>query len=417
MKKLLALLMAAALILMPAFAFASSDDENKGTQVTNTGGISLGTIGGFKGSHEVTNTEVTNTGGIDLGTIGAREEKTVESAEVTNTGGINLGTIGGYTGSHEVESTEVTNTGGIDLGTIGGYTGSHEVESTEVTNTGGIDLGTIAPREDEAIENKQVTAVEIDLGTVKERHDKEIENVSVVNNGEINLSLLSYAAKEITQSNVVPVGDINLAIAQFNAPDIRGQIPVEVEPFYANLFTFAGEAGRAQMVAMTDVSLAGFVRRQYEIIGALVTAFEQAGIPVEVDELSGMVRIDAALLYDTNEYQVTSQGKATLSEVFRIYCAVLAQEEYRDEIAHVIIAGHTDNAGTYEYNVGLSQRRAEAAKEFCLSPECGVEDLDWLAPRLEAQGYSYDRLIFNADGTVNMDASRRVEIGFTLKMD
>ena len=42
---------------------------------------------------------------------------------------------------------------------------------------------------------------------------------------------------------------------------------------------------------------------------------------------------------------------------------------------------------------------------------------DWLAERVAAQGYSYDRLIFNADGSVNMDASRRVEIGFTLKMN
>ena len=61
----------------------------------------------------------------------------------------------------------------------------------------------------------------------------------------------------------------------------------------------------------------------------------------------------------------------------------------------------------------LSQRRAEAVKEYCLE----ILD-DTYRNKMEklaiAKGYSFNNPIYSADGEVDMEASRRVAISFTL---
>ena len=70
-----------------------------------------------------------------------------------------------------------------------------------------------------------------------------------------------------------------------------------------------------------------------------------------------------------------------------------------------------------EIGFPLTRAAAEAYRLDRLSEECGVEDIDWLTPRLVAEGHAYDELIRNADGTENKAASRRVEIGFTINLE
>ena len=245
----------------------------------------------------------------------------------------------------------------------------------------------------------------------------EIEDIDVEPIGDISVNLGGYETHEIQGIDVRPLEQIKVELQAYDVPDISDIAPVELQPFYVDLVSYMGQAQRAQLSGLSEMEVAGLVQRQYDLIGDLNAAFELAGIQASIDPVTGMIPINAGLLYATNEYQVTDAGKQILRDVFRVYCQVLSGEKYRDFISNVIIAGHTDTDGSYEYNVTLSQNRADAVKAFVLSDECGVDDIDWLSSRLVAEGHSYDDLIYNSDGTENKDASRRVEIGFTINLE
>ena len=146
-------------------------------------------------------------------------------------------------------------------------------------------------------------------------------------------------------------------------------------------------------------------------------AFAMARIDLHIDPVTGTIPIDSSLLYGTDEYEVTEEGKAVLRDIFGVYCSVLSQEKYRGFVSRIVIVGHTDTAGSYDYNLELSQKRAEAVRDFCLSDECGIENVEWLRILLDAEGHSYDEPVYEADGSVNMDASRRVEIQFKIDLE
>lgn len=70
---------------------------------------------------------------------------------------------------------------------------------------------------------------------------------------------------------------------------------------------------------------------------------------------------------------------------------------------NVEIAGHTDNRGSDEYNMHLSQHRAEAVREYLISK--GVA-----ADRLTAKGYGESQPIVDNNTDVNRLKNRRVEL-------
>lgn len=70
------------------------------------------------------------------------------------------------------------------------------------------------------------------------------------------------------------------------------------------------------------------------------------------------------------------------------------------------------------FNLELSQKRAlEVAKYFLSENEkvLDEETIENIRSIITANGRSYSNPIYNDDGSVDMDASRRVEIKFRLK--
>jgi OOP family OmpA-OmpF porin len=88
--------------------------------------------------------------------------------------------------------------------------------------------------------------------------------------------------------------------------------------------------------------------------------------------------------------------------------------QYRDEIAKVgefmkqystttaIIEGHTDNVGGYDYNMKLSQQRADNVVAY-LVKNFGIE-----SSRLEAKGYGYTRRIAYNSTPEGRQKNRRI---------
>ena len=63
--------------------------------------------------------------------------------------------------------------------------------------------------------------------------------------------------------------------------------------------------------------------------------------------------------------------------------------------------------------------KKERFKEYCTSQECGVDAAyaELFAQSLEAIGYAYDKPVYDAQGEVDMDASRRVSFRFLISLD
>lgn len=115
----------------------------------------------------------------------------------------------------------------------------------------------------------------------------------------------------------------------------------------------------------------------------------------------------------TRAKEIKDAGKAALNSCIPVYIHTLLSDEYRDYVGEIIVEGHTDTTGQYLNNLALSQQRALAVATYCLSDEMtGLSDADkeTFKSILTANGRADADPIYNADGTVNMGASRRVVI-------
>ena len=124
-----------------------------------------------------------------------------------------------------------------------------------------------------------------------------------------------------------------------------------------------------------------------------------AGFKVDANchiiEQSVIVR---AVDFEFNLSQLTVPAQQTLDEVAS---ALQTQPEL-----HVEIQGHTDSIGSVNYNLNLSQRRAEAVKAYLISK--GVS-----ASNLTAKGYGKSKPIASNDTAEGRAQNRRVEFEVT----
>ncbi|MBQ7615913.1 MAG: OmpA family protein [Butyrivibrio sp.] len=155
-----------------------------------------------------------------------------------------------------------------------------------------------------------------------------------------------------------------------------------------------------------------------EIVEELSREFDDSDLKVAVDEKTGAITFDSSILFDYNKAVITPSGKEFLAEFMPRYAEVLLGSKYKDNISEIIIEGHTDTEGKYMFNLQLSQKRALAVAEFCLDDDSKIlkkNQMQEMRSLLSATGRSYSNPIYDADGKVDMDASRRVEILFRLK--
>lgn len=153
-----------------------------------------------------------------------------------------------------------------------------------------------------------------------------------------------------------------------------------------------------------------------EIISDLSSAFARNNIRATVDKTTGDIRLESQVFFETNSSEIKESGKEYLQRFLPVYLSVLMRDEYKDFVGEIIIEGHTDTAGSYITNLKLSQNRALTVATYCL-------EMDTLSPDMKkelqnimtATGRSYSDPVYNADGSVNMEASRRVEFKFRLK--
>lgn len=173
-----------------------------------------------------------------------------------------------------------------------------------------------------------------------------------------------------------------------------------------------------QLMIAQQQKLEQIIGVKADLISDLKQQFDASSLNVVIDEASGSIALDSNVLFGYNENELTDEGNDMLGELLPVYCKVLMTPEYQDYLAEISIDGYTDTDGDYLYNLQLSQERALAVANYLFSIADSFlteDELTNLRSKLTANGHSWSNPVYTADGSIDMDASRRVEIKFSLK--
>ncbi len=99
--------------------------------------------------------------------------------------------------------------------------------------------------------------------------------------------------------------------------------------------------------------------------------------------------------FETNSYKIASTSYVELNK--------LAEFLKENPTVEIEIAGHTDTQGSYEHNMDLSKKRAEAIKKFLITKKIKPE-------RMTAIGYGYSKPIADNKTKSGRKLNRRTEI-------
>ncbi len=105
-----------------------------------------------------------------------------------------------------------------------------------------------------------------------------------------------------------------------------------------------------------------------------------------------------SVLFDTGKASLTAKAKANLDKLLPVF------NEYSD--TNIEIFGYTDNTGSPEFNLTLSQKRAESVKNYLISK--GL-----VASRFKTTGLGIEQPIATNDTPEGRSQNRRVEFAIT----
>ena len=173
-----------------------------------------------------------------------------------------------------------------------------------------------------------------------------------------------------------------------------------------------------EIMAAQQTKLDNIIGVRSELIEALKEEFEDSDLHIAVDAQTGAITFDSSILFEYNEAELKDSGKEFLAKFLPRYVSILMSDEYRDYVSEIMIEGYTDTSGGYIFNLDLSQKRAYSVAEYCLSDDSGIlgsSALQAFRSVASVNGRSYTNPVLKNDGSVDMEASRRVEFMFRLK--
>lgn len=159
--------------------------------------------------------------------------------------------------------------------------------------------------------------------------------------------------------------------------------------------------------------------QQIEANKELVEQLQKENIDVQVDPVSGDIKISDLELFETGSYTLSAKGRAYLDKFAPIYInTIFSKTELIDEIENIIVQGHTDSqmfAGIknpeeqYMRNMTLSLQRANSVAEYMLKTAYDKQYSPRLKKVLVVEGKSFSEPVL-VDGKEDYNKSRRVEL-------
>lgn len=82
-----------------------------------------------------------------------------------------------------------------------------------------------------------------------------------------------------------------------------------------------------------------------DVVEALQKEFAKKNLNVDIDSQTGALTLNASVMFDYDQAELTDSGKRTLSMVLPTYCKVLLNDSYKKYLGEIIIDGYTDTDG------------------------------------------------------------------------
>jgi len=238
--------------------------------------------------------------------------------------------------------------------------------------------------------NAQIAVAQEEIASLSSEIEKAEQQITQLQ----NMIVVFQGNSDTMSIQIVDLEDENDALAAENS-DLRARLA----------------ALSADNTADSAEAVAGI---RLDIITELRNALDESGVEARVDGETGAIMLNSEVLFAVNESALKPEGRDFLDKFFPAYFEVLAKGESAKYIAEILVEGHTDTSGTYLTNLDLSMRRAESVVAYCVSL-LSPEDQQIMVQMITASGCAYANPIYNEDGSVDMDRSRRVEMKFTLK--
>lgn len=147
-------------------------------------------------------------------------------------------------------------------------------------------------------------------------------------------------------------------------------------------------------------------------------------IQVEIDKMTGDLKISDVELFELNSYVLSDKGKKLLDKIAPIYIeSIFADKELAKQIEYIIIQGHTDSqtfAGLntkeeqFLKNMELSLKRAHAVTEYMFSTNYDPKYSEQFRKIVVVEGKSFNEPVL-VNGVEDYDKSRRVELKLKVK--
>lgn len=117
----------------------------------------------------------------------------------------------------------------------------------------------------------------------------------------------------------------------------------------------------------------------------------------EVERVGEGIKItfDSGLMFNVDSYQLKADTEANLSDLSKTL------QKYDD--TNILIEGHTDNTGTNDYNMDLSQRRASSVANY-------LKDHGVKSGRITTEGYGEEQPAASNETAQGRQNNRRVEV-------
>ena len=107
------------------------------------------------------------------------------------------------------------------------------------------------------------------------------------------------------------------------------------------------------------------------------------------------ITFSSGILFDVDKANLNDNSKIELAELSAIL------NKYED--TNIMLAGHTDSTGSEEYNLGLSNRRAQAVADYLM-----IRNVD--SARFSVKGFGKSDPIASNDTDEGRAENRRVEV-------
>lgn len=143
------------------------------------------------------------------------------------------------------------------------------------------------------------------------------------------------------------------------------------------------------------LGLARQMAAEAEACGPAPAAAEPAPLPVPQPAPPEKICMNLNVQFDLNKADVKEKYLGAIEEA--------AKFMKDNPEATAVIEGHADNLGNYEYNIKLSERRAENVKNIMVD-KFGVE-----ASRLSTKGYGYTKPIATNKTAEGRQKNRRID--------